>query len=69
MNYPGWEVMHYVFGVIAGTYDDSRIPLTKFIRTVDQYHAAEDARLRVCGRDTSREHSVTAPTGQVYFRT
>ena len=45
---PAWEVMHYVFGVIAGTYDDSRIPLTKFIRTIDQYHAAEDARRRAC---------------------
>jgi hypothetical protein len=65
---PAWEVMHYVFGVIAGTFDDSRIPLTKFIRTVDQYHAAEDARERVCGQATSRERAVTAPTGQVYFR-
>jgi hypothetical protein len=65
---PTWEIMHYVFGVIGGTFDDSRIPLTKFIRTVDQYHAAEDARARVCGRTTSREGSVTAPTGRVYFR-
>jgi hypothetical protein len=65
---PVWEIMHYVFGVIGGTFDDSRIPLTKFIRTVDQYHAAEDARERVCGQATSRERAVTAPTGQVYFR-
>ena len=65
---PAWEIMHYVFGVIAGTYDDSRIPLTKFIGTVDQYHAAEDVRERVRGQATSQKGSVNAPTGQVYFQ-
>ena len=65
---PAWEIMHYVFGVIAGIYDDSRVPLTKFIRTVDQYHAAEDARMRVC--DGKRPGSCTqvAATGQVYLQ-
>lgn len=63
-----WEVMHYVFGVIAGIYDDSRIPLTKFIRTVDQYHAAEDARRRAWSEQPRGFGCITAPTGQVYFR-
>ena len=65
---PAWEVMHYVFGVITGTYDDSRIPLTKFIRTIDQYHAAEDARRRAYGSQRSAPGCVTASTGQIYFQ-
>ena len=65
---PAWEILHYIFGVFAGTYDDSRIPLTKFIGTVDQYHAAEDVRERVRGQATSQKGSVNAPTGQVYFQ-
>ena len=69
VDQPTWEIMHYVFGVIAGNYDDSRIPLTKFIRTVDQYHAAEDARTRVCNDRRSGTGCVTSSTGQVYFPT
>ena len=63
-----WEVMHYVFGVVGGIYDDSRIPLTKFIRTVDQYHAAEDARRRAWSEQPRGFGCITAQTGQVYFR-
>lgn len=63
-----WEVLHYVFGVIAGVFDDSRIPLTKYIRTVDKYEAAEDARRRAGGEQPHGFGCITAQTGQVYFK-
>ena len=62
-----WEVLEYVLGVISGTHDDSRIPLTKFIRPVDQYQAAEDARNRTARCEPSSFGCIIAHTGRVYY--
>ena len=64
-----WEMLQYVFGVIGGYYSDNRIPLTKYIRPIDQYHAAEDARYRTFDVGPfSIPRCLIGPTGQIYYR-